>query len=157
MVSKKAWDLFVCHAREDKDVVARPLAEYLRDKGYRVWYDEFSLTIGDSLLHTINEGIETADRKEPSDPVAPRLRGRRGDRGQSQHGAPRRPLGPRLPRNADPAPSARLSCTNGVGEFRNPVCSAGWSLTVARVSLRSMFPSARPNRTGGRIPLLENL
>ena len=49
MVSKKKWDLFICHASEDKEVVARPLAEYLREKGYRVWYDEFSLKIGDSL------------------------------------------------------------------------------------------------------------
>ena len=57
MVSKKEWDLFICHASEDKEVVARPLAEYLREKGYRVWYDEFSLQIGDSLLHKINEGI----------------------------------------------------------------------------------------------------
>jgi hypothetical protein len=43
------WDLFICHASEDKDGFVRPLAETLRTKGLKVWYDEFTLTLGDSL------------------------------------------------------------------------------------------------------------
>ncbi|MBL7152784.1 MAG: toll/interleukin-1 receptor domain-containing protein [Phycisphaerae bacterium] len=34
------YDVFVCHASEDKDSV-EPFAEALRDKGLSVWYDRF--------------------------------------------------------------------------------------------------------------------
>ena len=51
------WDLFVCHASEDKDAIVRPLVAALREKGLKVWYDEFELTLGDSLLRKIDEGL----------------------------------------------------------------------------------------------------
>lgn len=51
------WDVFICHASEDKDAVARPLAEALRDARIKVWYDEFTLTLGDSLRRSIERGI----------------------------------------------------------------------------------------------------
>jgi hypothetical protein len=35
----------------------RPLANALRQKGLRVWYDEFELRLGDSLRRKIDEGI----------------------------------------------------------------------------------------------------
>jgi len=54
-------DLFICHASEDKDAFVRPLAEHLRREGLRVWYDEFSLTVGDRLRQKIDEGIATSD------------------------------------------------------------------------------------------------
>ena len=44
-----AHDFFICHASEDKDAVARPLAEELQSRGFSVWYDEFELDVGDSL------------------------------------------------------------------------------------------------------------
>lgn len=50
-------DVFVCHASEDKDSVARPLAEKLRASGLSVWYDEFSLALGDSLRGSIDRGL----------------------------------------------------------------------------------------------------
>lgn len=50
-------DLFISHASEDKDVVARPLAALLSKKGYRVWFDEFELKLGDSLSRTIDRGL----------------------------------------------------------------------------------------------------
>lgn len=53
----RSWDLFICHASEDKESFARPLAESLRGKGLRVWYDEFTLTIGDSLSESIDRGL----------------------------------------------------------------------------------------------------
>lgn len=52
-------DLFIAHAGEDKDDVARPLAEHLRDLGLQVWYDEFELKIGDNLRQRIDEGLAT--------------------------------------------------------------------------------------------------
>ena len=51
------WDVFISHATEDKEAIARPLADALRDGGLRVWYDEFSLTLGDSLRQSIDRGL----------------------------------------------------------------------------------------------------
>ncbi len=51
------WDVFISHAWEDKEEIARPLAEALRQKGLRVWYDEFALTLGDSLRRSIDRGL----------------------------------------------------------------------------------------------------
>ena len=51
------WDVFICHASEDKDAVARPLAEALREAGIQVWYDAFTLKLGDSLRRSIDRGI----------------------------------------------------------------------------------------------------
>ena len=55
--SLEEWDVFVSHASEDKNEIARPLAEALRARGLRVWYDEFSLTVGDSLRKSIDHGL----------------------------------------------------------------------------------------------------
>jgi hypothetical protein len=55
-----AHDVFICHASEDKDVLVRPLAEALRERNFDVWYDEFSLRIGDSLRQSIDRGLKAA-------------------------------------------------------------------------------------------------
>jgi hypothetical protein len=54
---RKSWDIFICHATEDKEEVARPLADALTIRGFHVWYDEFSLTLGDSLREKIDHGL----------------------------------------------------------------------------------------------------
>ncbi len=51
------YDVFISHASEDKDDVARPLAETLQVGGLSVWYDEFSLRMGDSLRRSIDRGV----------------------------------------------------------------------------------------------------
>jgi hypothetical protein len=51
------YDVFISHASEDKDSFVRCLAKQLRDRGYRVWYDEFSLRMGDSLRRSIDYGL----------------------------------------------------------------------------------------------------
>ena len=51
------YDVFISHASEDKDEVARPLADALSSKGLRVWYDEYELKIGDSLRRKIDRGL----------------------------------------------------------------------------------------------------
>lgn len=45
------------HASEDKAALARPLAERLRAEHVEVWYDEFSLSVGDSLRRSIDRGL----------------------------------------------------------------------------------------------------
>lgn len=54
------YDFFICHASEDKDSFVRPLAIELSNRGYKVWYDEFSLKLGDSLTNGISEGIKSS-------------------------------------------------------------------------------------------------
>lgn len=56
----QAYDVFICHASEDKEGFVRPLAEALRRLGVSVWYDEFSLEIGDSVSRQIDKGIAGA-------------------------------------------------------------------------------------------------
>ncbi len=51
------YDAFICHAGEDKEQVARPLAEALEHMGFSVWYDEFELRLGDSLRKSIDKGL----------------------------------------------------------------------------------------------------
>jgi hypothetical protein len=53
----REWDVFISHASEDKDTVARPLAESLQSSGVRVWFDEFTLRVGDSLSRSIDYGL----------------------------------------------------------------------------------------------------
>ena len=55
------WDVFVSHASEDKDAFVRPLAEALQAHGLRVWYDEFTLRVGDSLRRSIDRGLSASD------------------------------------------------------------------------------------------------
>lgn len=51
------YDLFISHASEDKDDFVRPLAEELERIGVKVWYDEFTLKVGDSLRRSIDKGL----------------------------------------------------------------------------------------------------
>ncbi len=53
----REYDVFISHASEDKDDVVRPLALALKSEGLSVWYDEFEMTIGDSLRRKIDKGL----------------------------------------------------------------------------------------------------
>jgi hypothetical protein len=57
----KEYDFFVSHATEDKDEIVRPLVLALENIGFNVWYDEFALTIGDSLVQKINDGLKNSE------------------------------------------------------------------------------------------------
>jgi len=52
--------LFICHASEDKEDFVEPLAASL-EKVYDVWLDTRELTLGDSLLGKISEGLNSSD------------------------------------------------------------------------------------------------
>jgi len=54
---RKPCDLFLSHASEDKESIARPLYEALTAAGYSVWFDEATLKMGDSLRQKIDEGL----------------------------------------------------------------------------------------------------
>src|SRR5262249_35458104 len=52
-----SWDVFISHASEDKDEVARPLAKLLEAAGLSIWLDEHELVLGDSLRKKLDEGL----------------------------------------------------------------------------------------------------
>ena len=51
------WDVFISHASVDKENLVRPLAAALAERGLRVWYDEHSLKVGDSIRRGIEQGL----------------------------------------------------------------------------------------------------
>jgi TIR domain len=52
-----AWDVFICHASEDKATIVRDLARELAALGVSVWLDETVMHIGDSLRQRIDHGL----------------------------------------------------------------------------------------------------
>ena len=50
-------DFFISHASEDKESFVRQLATALQEGGASVWYDEFTLKVGDSLRREIDRGL----------------------------------------------------------------------------------------------------
>jgi hypothetical protein len=55
--TKLKWDAFICHASEDKNKFVRQLATDLSSKGLKIWYDELTLKVGDSLRQSIEKGL----------------------------------------------------------------------------------------------------
>ena len=53
----KEYDVFMSHASEDKESIARPLTEALEERGLRVWFDNQEIRIGDSIRRKIEEGL----------------------------------------------------------------------------------------------------
>ncbi len=59
-VGDQRRDVFISHATEDKDAIARPLAVELRGRCLSVWFDESELVLGDSLREKIDEGLRAS-------------------------------------------------------------------------------------------------
>lgn len=55
------YDVFISHASPDKEGFVEPLAEILSEMGFRVWYADFVLEVGDSLSGSIDEGIARSE------------------------------------------------------------------------------------------------
>lgn len=53
----KEFDVFVCHASEDKPKVVEPLVKALCDSGIRVWIDDDAIEWGDGVTARINDGL----------------------------------------------------------------------------------------------------
>jgi hypothetical protein len=54
------WDIFISHASEDKESFVHPLAQELTARGVCVWYDKFTLRLGDSLREKIDYGLRSS-------------------------------------------------------------------------------------------------
>ena len=50
-------NVFISHRRVDVEP-AEKLAAQVRDAGHRVWFDEWEIGIGDSIVGRMNEGLE---------------------------------------------------------------------------------------------------
>lgn len=57
----KEWDVFISHASEDKNDFVRELAKKLTNLNIKVWYDEFTLELGDSLISSIDFGLSKSN------------------------------------------------------------------------------------------------
>ena len=57
LVDLRKNKIFLCHAGEDNEVTEKIACE-LNNNGYAVWYDKWSLSVGDSITDKINEGIK---------------------------------------------------------------------------------------------------
>jgi hypothetical protein len=53
---------FISHDSRDKDALVRPLAKELSLRLCSVWYDEYSLKVGDSLRENIERGLREAKK-----------------------------------------------------------------------------------------------
>lgn len=53
-------NLFISHRKSDS-VKAEILAEELKKDGHQIWFDEWELSLGDSIIRGMNEGLENAD------------------------------------------------------------------------------------------------
>lgn len=60
MVTQGEYDVFVSHASEDKKDFVKPLVDRLGNLGLRVWYDDLSLELGDSLRENIDRGLASS-------------------------------------------------------------------------------------------------
>ena len=60
MEEGKRWDLFISHAAEDEEEIARPLANALNAKGLKVWSGNYALKLGDNLRESIDYGLVRA-------------------------------------------------------------------------------------------------
>ncbi len=53
-------DVFICHASEDKQEVAKPLFQAFQDSNITSWYDEAEIAWGDSITEKINHGMRVS-------------------------------------------------------------------------------------------------
>jgi len=60
LLGGQTWDVFISHASEDKESVARPLRDALTGLGITVWLDEAQMRIGSSLRRKIDDGIRSS-------------------------------------------------------------------------------------------------
>jgi hypothetical protein len=59
-IDQTSYDVFVSHASEDKDDFVRDFVKCLQQQGIKVWYDEFTLKVGDSLRRSIDNGLKNS-------------------------------------------------------------------------------------------------
>ena len=59
---QSAPQAFISHDSRDKASIAAPLAASLQDKNCKIWFDQYSLKVGDSLRESIEKGLRECFR-----------------------------------------------------------------------------------------------
>lgn len=59
-IHQTTYDVFVSHASEDKEDFVRDFVKSLQQRGLKVWYDELTLRVGDSLRRSIDNGLKNS-------------------------------------------------------------------------------------------------
>ena len=54
------YDFFISHASDDKEGFVRAFAAELESRGAKVWFDEATLKVGDSLRRSIDRGLASS-------------------------------------------------------------------------------------------------
>jgi len=54
---EKEYDVFICHASEDKKTLVTPIVNVLKAFGVTTWYDDSEIEPGSSIIESIDEGI----------------------------------------------------------------------------------------------------
>jgi|GEM_PF-3393746 len=57
-INEGRWDFFISHASSVKETVVRPLINALRERGQRIWFDDFQIKAGDDLGKFIAQGVK---------------------------------------------------------------------------------------------------
>ncbi len=54
---RRMWDVFLCHAGEDKLLIVDPLCHALKAAGISCWYDKAEIRWGDPVAEGVNDGL----------------------------------------------------------------------------------------------------
>ena len=60
LVGPEEWEVFLSHASEDKERIARPVYAHLAAQGVRCWFDEAEIAWGDNIVAKVQEGLGLA-------------------------------------------------------------------------------------------------
>jgi hypothetical protein len=61
------WDIFLCHAWDDRAGAAKELHDLLVSRGVKVWFSEKDVALGTPLLREIDKGLWIARSFVPVD------------------------------------------------------------------------------------------
>jgi hypothetical protein len=60
----KQWNFFIAHVSEDKDEIARPLAEHLNSRGLMAWYPRTLASVGGPSCNQHRQGTRLRRPKD---------------------------------------------------------------------------------------------
>lgn len=60
ITEKKTFDIFICHAEEDKESIASPIAAALGNRKITYWIDVENVLWGDNIVMNINHAIQNS-------------------------------------------------------------------------------------------------
>jgi hypothetical protein len=59
-MTQETWDAFICHSTSDKEGLVLPLAQGLKQAGFKIWLDDWCLEVGVSPSQSIGAGLRNS-------------------------------------------------------------------------------------------------